>query len=434
MSNYGEFLDAVKRDDVNSVSKFLSIHPDFFDVSSTTWQENPLQVACNHGSHRVAKVIGKWYPQFARFKNREGCTALHLASSKGDLPIVKVLLEIDSEVCLKKNKLSMNPLHIAIRNGHDEVIGALIAACPQSIGTVTSQRDTVLLLAAKHFRLNAFVVLLKEIQNREQDHLLHRKDREGNNVLHIAVSNKFVEIVKLLLPLNSTSRALVRVNSLNKKGLTALDLCYQSCVNITTQDIGRILREAGALEGRSLPVGAHVIKETIETKNVILVVLGVVTGAAFTTVCNLPSPFLKDHHAEGRVFHSGDMVAGQLPPIFYLMVFNTAILLVCMCGIAVLLWSLPFRPVVLFVTITVGIVYALLVSNIVPKFLFRAGTHSILSSHLVGLLAIVFICCGAITYFTFFYLCLIIKWVIKKTVQSYRLGARISSRNKGLPY
>ncbi|KAF2315836.1 hypothetical protein GH714_040380 [Hevea brasiliensis] len=276
MSKYGEFLDAVKRDDVNSVSKFLSIYPDFFDVSSTTWQENPLQVACNHGSHRVAK---------------------------GDLPIVNVLLEIDSEVCLKKNKSSMNPLHIAIRNGHDEVIGALIAACPQSIGTVTSQRETVLLLAAKHFRLNAFVFLLKEIQNREQDHLLHRKDREGNNVLHIAVSNKFVEIVKLLLPLNSTSRALVRVNSLNKKGLTALDLCYQSCGNITTQDIGRILREAGALEGRSLPVGAHVIKETIETKNVILVVLGVVTGAAFTTVCNLPSPFLKDHHAEGRVFH-----------------------------------------------------------------------------------------------------------------------------------
>ncbi|EEF51604.1 ankyrin repeat-containing protein, putative [Ricinus communis] len=414
-SNLNSLLEAVRNDDVNLVSMYLLTCQEFFEATaapSTYRDENPFLVACKHGSLRSAEQIARNYRQFLRVRYQEGYTALHLACSRGDLPLVELLLKLDSELCFEKDKFSMIPLQTAISFGYTEVISTLIAARPESVRKLTPQRETLFHLAAKHHQSSAFEALLEEVKKLKQEHLLHRKDRQGNNVLHIAASNKLIGIVKLLLP---ADRAMVRVNTLNKKRLTALDVYYQNSKDISTRDIGRILCEAGGLEGRSLPMRAY-IRWTLETKNVILVVLGIITGAAFTTVCSLPKSFVEGSNSiEGAEYHVTDVLFGGLPHIFYLMVFNTAILIVCVGAIVVLLWSLPFRPVVLFVTISVGIVYCLLVNDIMPKFSFTIGNHRIFSFPLVALFAVAFICFGAIAYYAFSCLCRLTKWGIRKT-------------------
>uniref|UniRef100_A0A2P2LTQ7 Ankyrin repeat-containing protein n=1 Tax=Rhizophora mucronata TaxID=61149 RepID=A0A2P2LTQ7_RHIMU len=174
-----------------------------------------------------------------------------------------------------------------------------------------------------------------------------------------------------------------------------------------------MLHEAGALEGRSLALKDR-LKWTLDMRNVLLMVSGIVTGATFTAVCNLPSSFLQEKGVVGAQFLSKAIIAGQLPPVFYLVVFNTSMYLACLVATLVLLWSFPFRPVVLFATITLGIVYALLVGGIMPTFYVKFGSHNISSYRLGWLLAIAFIISGAIAYYIAAALCSLAKSIVSK--------------------
>lgn len=215
--------------------------------------------------------------------------------------------------------------------------------------------------------------------------------------------NYILQVVRMLV-----SCALVPVNSLNKRKLTSMDLCYNQIPDTFTLQIRKILYEAGGVRGTSLPVGPN-LRWNLETRNVILVVLGIVYGATFNIVSNLSSAFLKSDFPEGVTLHAGDLLSYNLPPVFYVLTFSTAILMATSGAIIVLLWSLPFRPVVLFVTITVGIVYALLVHNMMPRFLVKIVTCNVPSSVLMGLLALAFICSGALAYFSLSYIALVLK-------------------------
>ena len=57
----------------------------------------------------------------------EGVTALHEASRKGNIEIVRYLLQRGSDIHLKKLH-GLSPLHIAAYCGENEIVRALIAA------------------------------------------------------------------------------------------------------------------------------------------------------------------------------------------------------------------------------------------------------------------------------------------------------------------
>ncbi|KAL5810786.1 hypothetical protein ACOSQ4_027354 [Xanthoceras sorbifolium] len=163
----------------------------------------------------------------------------------------------------------------------------------ESVEELTSQKQTVFHLAAENYHPDAFAILLEGAKKLSKEHLLDGEDCHGNTVLHIAVPNKQLRIVKMCLPdLSSTTGHgfTIWVNAKNMKGETALDLYYKiSDPDFETQHIGSILQEASRREEVSLlsrdgyKKGSNTTSwKTLETKNVLLVVLAIFIGLAFT--------------------------------------------------------------------------------------------------------------------------------------------------------
>lgn len=60
-----------------------------------------------------------------RIQNKNGNTALHEAAKLGRLEIVKVLVSLDSEIVLERNKKGETPIYVAGMNGEKEVFTLL---------------------------------------------------------------------------------------------------------------------------------------------------------------------------------------------------------------------------------------------------------------------------------------------------------------------
>ncbi|KAJ8772358.1 hypothetical protein K2173_027535 [Erythroxylum novogranatense] len=423
LNSIAQLLDAITKDYIDEVIQLLSTNSGLLDEAErATEGGNPLLItACEHGSLRVAAELGRRKPELLSAKNQDGYTAMHLASFRGCVREIKVLAELGSQVCLVEDNESMIPLHIVSMRGNEEAIRVLVDACPESLQRLTHQHETALHLALKGEHWTAFQVLFQEVTKFQLENLLNRKDHEGNTVLHIATSKMSIRVVNLLLPDNHPSPRVLSVNSMNKNGQTALDVYYQNPHNVTPREIqiGHILRQAGATDGRFLRLPEKQPEASrralnqprpqsfrrrlllwpwqLETRNMLLVVLIMIVGTAFTVICNLPRG-LDEEKATKTTFYFIGVISGQLPTIFYLMLFNTVGVFSSLLIMGILIWSLPFGAVLLLVVITTFIVYVLVMDKTLPKFSVRIGSSNISSSRFLWLSALTFIFSGALVF------------------------------------
>lgn len=186
------------------------------------------------------------------------------------------------------------------------------------------------------------------------------------------------------------------------------------------------------------------VTRTTETRNVLLVVIGIFASACFTTVLNMPAKLLKENYPDGKSFryvkqlinylaimvssldsciedfirqlakeegHSFqlliclpcaccpsqgitlqamDVIYDGLPDIVYVLVFNSSLLVTCMAVIVILGWRLQFRSVLLFLVISLSLVYIILANKIMPTFRVRIGKSNISSVALMWLSVVAF--------------------------------------------
>eukprot|EP00941_MAST-03F_sp_MAST-3F-sp1_P005020 g5020.t1 len=122
-------------------------------------------------------------------KDSGGWTALHLASTVGNLECVQALLKAKCNVRTVNNH-GFTPLHCAAGRGHTEVVRTLIDA-----------------------GANVFAVT----------------DDAGNSPLHLAAKEGYMDVLKLLVEAGCEFRAE------NRKGVTAFDLaCYRQHKDVLT--------------------------------------------------------------------------------------------------------------------------------------------------------------------------------------------------------
>ncbi|KAH0726307.1 hypothetical protein KY290_002135 [Solanum tuberosum] len=222
-------------------------------VSLAGSNETPLHIACLSVHLEFAKEIIHLRPEFARELNQDGFSPLHIASANGDIEIVKELLNVDRNLCLVKGKDRRIPLHYAVIKGRKHVIKELLVASPDSAAEVTARGETCLHLAVKNHQFEAFKLLL---ENLNKYGLLNNKDIQGNTVLHLATSTKqfeiremIIQVVDLLLDENFVAKGTIDVNSLNKGGLTPLEVLLKESGD---RDIEEILRTSGAVSAEDL--------------------------------------------------------------------------------------------------------------------------------------------------------------------------------------
>jgi ankyrin repeat protein len=206
-------------------------------------ENTPLHLATKGGYPEVVKVLlehadgeegGLHYP------DRDGNTPLHLAIEEGHVEVVKQLLErAGTELELNTtNDCDNTPLHLAAEAGQDEIVAMLLAldatdsdstemnndqkrTTKLNLNATNQEENTPLHLACKEGHDEVVDVMLKRFEELALDAINIR----GNTPLHLAAINGHVHIVNKLLKLE----AKVDLNGRNKKGQRALHFATIKC-------------------------------------------------------------------------------------------------------------------------------------------------------------------------------------------------------------
>lgn len=132
------WVDAICRDDVEQVRKFLGEQPgrgNQFVTQPVPWGQEmwmPLHFAADAGAGRVVALLldRGIQPQCrTRFDTPMHArqTPLHLSAKQGQPTIIQALIDHDAEVDVLDAR-SDRPLHVAARHGHADAVQALVAA------------------------------------------------------------------------------------------------------------------------------------------------------------------------------------------------------------------------------------------------------------------------------------------------------------------
>ncbi|KAF5936375.1 hypothetical protein HYC85_027504 [Camellia sinensis] len=219
-------------------------------VTVGCFNETPLHVAALRGHVEFARKLVSLDSELAQVLDFQGSSPLHLASAKGYIQIVKLLVAAKPEMCKVLDRDGFNPLHLAAIKGKVEVLRELVRKMPQAALPKLNHQQTILHLCVKHFQMDALKLLMEETDDVQILGLVNATDDYGYTILHLAVADKQIQIVKYL-----ASR--VDVNAINANGLTALDILSQSRRGVEDWEIGNSLQEAGGLKAADIPLSGN---------------------------------------------------------------------------------------------------------------------------------------------------------------------------------
>ncbi|KAK8126836.1 uncharacterized protein PG998_002595 [Apiospora kogelbergensis] len=148
-----------------------------------------LHLAAYFGLERAVQILGDCHN--VNVKDSSGESSLHLASARGHLEVVKLLVEKHADVKALDNG-GWTPLHKASRNGRLEVAKLLIEE-GANIDTVTKDGQTPLYNACVHGSLKVVKLLIEKGAN------LQVANKLGWTPLHTTFMYGHLEVVKLLI-------------------------------------------------------------------------------------------------------------------------------------------------------------------------------------------------------------------------------------------
>ncbi|XP_030955403.1 ankyrin repeat-containing protein BDA1-like [Quercus lobata] len=220
-------------------------------IDELAFVDTPLHIAASAGGPQhiqFAMEMVRLKPSFARKPNPNGYSPIHLALQKGHTQMVRWLLQVDGDLVRVKGKEGRTPLHdLAAAAATEQQLGLMdkfLSDCPNSIEDVTIQNQTALHIALlENNELDAFKRLVRWLRKNKSENareILNRQDKEGNTVLHVAVSKNQTEAVRKLL-----NRG-VNLNVRNLEGHTAQDM-LQEQRQVNNGEIRDMLSYAGAL-------------------------------------------------------------------------------------------------------------------------------------------------------------------------------------------
>ena len=151
-----KLLIAAKKGDVNSIKVLLDKDPTLLnctDILGVT----ALHYASDKGHLNVVKELLSRDKENALLNaaNNEGVTALYNASQNGHLEVVTELLDKNKALLNAVNKNGVTALHGASSNGHLEVVKELLSRNPASltgVGKLNGQEYNAFDIAVKHCR------------------------------------------------------------------------------------------------------------------------------------------------------------------------------------------------------------------------------------------------------------------------------------------
>ncbi|KAM4082619.1 hypothetical protein ACJW30_11G189000 [Castanea mollissima] len=328
-------------------------------IDELPFAETPLHIAASAGQIPFAVETMGLKPSFARKLDPEGFSPIHLALKNGHIELVRRLLQLDGDLVRVKGKGRLTPLHYVVESGeHLNFLDEFLLLCPNSITDVTVQNETVLHIALKNTRLEAFQFFVGWLANSSSENaefnkrtVLNWQDNEGNTVLHILASTNQTQALRHLLSwckgfvaVNHRCMRFVDVNRKNLEGKTAWDRSQEG-----NREIRVMLRRAGAKPGSTLPTSngypnpkyqrpltvsdstierlgdafllrslrREIRKFTVEWRNILLVVAALLVTLSFQAVLTPPGGVWQDH-GQCQPYHGQGNNSSNYPKMIYL--------------------------------------------------------------------------------------------------------------------
>jgi len=184
--------EAVEKGDVDIVKKLLGYKAD--PNINNDKEMSALHCAVMSDSLQILELIlAGATPELLSQKRAGGLTALHDAIKKGDVDVVKKLLEYKADPNVKDDK-EKTALHYAIDSRKFQIIELILArATPELLNRKRSGGLTVLHDAVEKSDLH----VVKNLLERQADPKI--QDNKGKTVLHCAIESRNPEIIKLIL-------------------------------------------------------------------------------------------------------------------------------------------------------------------------------------------------------------------------------------------
>ncbi|KAK3433588.1 hypothetical protein EUGRSUZ_L00118 [Eucalyptus grandis] len=195
---------AIVDDDVNELYRLIEGDGNLLERGSEDpFRNTPLHDAADQGKTQVAVEMAILKPSLAQKLNQKGYSPMHLALEKKHYRTVRALAMLDPKLIRVRGRGGITPLHwVAGKKGDNkqeledllELLAEFLSTCKSSIEDLTSQCETAVHIAVKKCNTETFKVLFGWLKRTYMTEILDWKDQDGNNVLHIAVSENQPEV------------------------------------------------------------------------------------------------------------------------------------------------------------------------------------------------------------------------------------------------
>ncbi|XVE65189.1 hypothetical protein DITRI_Ditri07aG0161100 [Diplodiscus trichospermus] len=263
------------------------------------FENTALHIATSAGQTCFAMEVMNLMPSFARKLNKHGLSPIHLALLEGHSELVLLLLRADRELVRVKGRGGMTPLHYAAQNGNIDVLADFLVACPRSIEDITTvESETVLHIAVKNM-LEALEVLVgwfhrvcHEDVSSWKTNILNWRDKQGNTVLDIAI--------QLLAEINAkSSKGKTALGTLHRETKMSRRVVRQMLHNTrvskapsprSTKTLANYLRSKTKFDEKvAVYTTRQRMKISDDLRNALLVVAGVIVAATFQAIFSPPA-------------------------------------------------------------------------------------------------------------------------------------------------
>ena len=255
-----EFFEHIDNEDNVKINEFLSKNKEIWKYKNKDNDDsNVLHISVYKKLFEITKLLINYCKEknqeglndFVNAKNKIGTTPLHFAAFKGDVKIIKLLIENGADIFIK-TKRELNIFHYSAQGNRptslmyfylkyyffakpkDQKIIDLIKAKDSGGSTplhwaAYSNAEDILL----------YLINLKIFPNEEERlNFINQTDKQGFTALHLSVSSKSIRIVMKLLQSGANSEIT------DKKGNTPLQLA----TNKNLKDIADVIKNNQSCE------------------------------------------------------------------------------------------------------------------------------------------------------------------------------------------
>ncbi|XP_019191270.1 PREDICTED: protein ACCELERATED CELL DEATH 6-like [Ipomoea nil] len=305
---------------------------------SGPYGRNPLHAAAIFNYQGCVRLLLNWKQDLVEEEDEEGWTPLHHAAKKGNVEAIRQILRFNKTAAYRRtgrqddggNGGWTTAVHIAASHGHSQVLKEIFSHCPDCCEMVNSKSQNFLHVTILN---NESRTLKFGLADRNFEHLIDEKDRDGNTPLHLLAASR-------CHPRNLIAHPRANKRTYNNENFTPLDIVYTDkyildrapFIKYKLKKVGFLGNRQEVKERQDSPEVQKKIKEQKQLAEMHLIVATLVATVTFAAGFTLPGGYNSSSPGAGMAILSRERA-------FQAFVITNTIALMCSTSAVFLYFS-----------------------------------------------------------------------------------------------